>query len=173
MVLRVDVVASALEEVFRRDPVKVKEDYPVILLTPQGRTFDQAEALSLCRQECLILLCGRYEGVDERVREHLAGVEISLGDFVLSGGEIAAAALLEAVVRLIPDAVGNVRSLEEESFTSGLLEYPQYTRPASYRDWEVPPVLLSGDHQEIERWRESRRVERTRERRPDLLGDGG
>jgi len=170
MVLRVDVVASALESAFGMDADRVRERMPVVLLTPQGQRFEQGLARSLAGEECLAFICGRYEGVDERIREHLASLELSLGDFVLAGGEIAAAAVLEAVARLLPGVLGNVQSLEEESFSGPLLEYPQYTRPASYRGWEVPEVLLSGDHGRIKQWREGQALERTSKRRPDLLG---
>jgi len=169
MVLRVDVVAHALEAVFDRDATTLRESFPVILLTPQGERFDQAVARELAQAETLAFICGRYEGVDERIRRHIAGREISLGDFVLAGGEIAACAVLEAVVRLLPGVLGNEESLTEESFASGLLEYPQYTRPAEFRGWRVPDVLTSGDHGRIKAWREEQALERTRERRPDLL----
>ncbi len=169
MVLRVDVVAYAMESVFGGDAAKLKDALPVILLTPQGERFDQALARSLAGEETMVFLCGRYEGVDERIRRHLAGREVSLGDFVLSGGEVAAAAVIEAVARLLPGVLGNEESLAEESFARSLLEYPHYTRPASFRGWEVPEVLTSGDHERIRQWREEKARERTRERRPDLL----
>jgi len=169
MVLRVDVVAHALEAVFDRDAATLRESFPVILLTPQGEKFDQSVARELAGAETLVFICGRYEGVDERVRRHIAGREISLGDFVLAGGEIAACAVLEAVVRLLPGVLGNEESLAEESFAAGLLEYPQYTRPAEFRGWRVPDVLTSGDHGRIKAWRDEQALERTRERRPDLL----
>jgi tRNA (guanine37-N1)-methyltransferase len=120
-------------------------------------------------EHTLVFLCGRYEGVDERIREHLVGGEISLGDYVLSGGEIAAAAVIEAVARLLPGVLGNQESLAEESFARPLLEYPHYTRPAEFRGWGVPEVLTSGDHGSIKEWRERRSLERTRLRRPDLF----
>jgi tRNA (guanine37-N1)-methyltransferase len=119
--------------------------------------------------EHLVLICGRYEGVDERVAEHLADEELSIGDFVLSGGEIAALAVIEAVSRFVPGVLGNRASLESESHSAGLLEYPQYTRPADFRGWDVPEILLSGDHAAVERWRQERAEQLTRERRPDLL----
>ena len=142
----------------------------VVLLDPQGQTFSQAVAQELSARPHLILLCGRYEGVDERVRDHLVDQEISLGDFLLAGGEVAALAIVEAVVRLLPGALGSPQSLEEESHSSGLLEYPQYTRPPVFRGWAVPPILLSGNHQEIARWRREQALLRTRQRRPELLG---
>lgn len=142
-----------------------------VLMTPQGRRLDQAIVGELAAAERLILLCGRYEGVDERVREHLADDEISVGDYVLSGGEPAAVVVVDAVVRLQDGALGSAQSAIEESFSDGLLEYPQYTRPAEFRGWRVPEILLSGHHSEIVRWRRQQQIERTRLRRPDLLGD--
>lgn len=142
-----------------------------ILLTPQGKRLDQAMVQRLAEEDRLIILCGRYEGVDERVREHLVDEEISIGDYVLSGGEPAAVVLVDALVRLQPGALGSPQSTVEESFSAGLLEYPQYTRPPEFRGWRVPDVLLSGDHGAVERWRRERQIERTRARRPDLLPD--
>lgn len=142
-----------------------------ILLTPQGRRLDQSLARQLAADERLIILCGRYEGVDERVREHLADDEISIGDYVLSGGEPAAVVLVDAVVRLQRGALGSEESTVEESFYDGLLEYPQYTRPPEFRGWNVPDVLLSGNHGAVDRWRREQQFKRTRERRPDLLTD--
>ena len=141
-----------------------------ILLTPQGRPLDQQHVQRLAAEDRLIILCGRYEGVDERVREHLANEEISIGDYVLSGGEPAAAVLVDAVVRLQPGALGSSESTVEESFSENLLEYPHYTRPPEFRGWRVPDILLSGDHGAVDRWRREQQVERTRARRPDLLG---
>lgn len=140
-----------------------------ILLTPQGKRLDQAMVQRLAEEDRLIILCGRYEGVDERVREHLVDEEISIGDYVLSGGEPAAVVLVDSLVRLRPGALGSPQSTVEESFSEGLLEYPQYTRPPEFRGWRVPDVLLSGDHGAVERWRRERRIERTRDRRPDLM----
>ncbi len=140
-----------------------------VLLTPQGRRLDRALVAELAAEPRLLLLCGRYEGVDERVREHLADIEVSAGDFVVSGGELPALLLIDAVARLVPGVLGGEDSLAEESFEGGLLEYPQYTRPAQFREWDVPEVLLSGNHAEIARWRRRARLLRTRERRPDLL----
>lgn len=142
---------------------------PVILLTPQGRLLNQEIAEELARQERLILVCGHYEGVDERVHEHLATDEISIGDYVLSGGELAAMVLVDAVVRQIPGVLGSPLATAEDSFAQGLLEYPQYTRPAEFRGLKVPEVLLSGDHGEIARWRRRQSLLRTARRRPDLL----
>ncbi len=142
---------------------------PVVLLSPQGRLFTQEIARQLASYESMILICGRYEGVDERVAEHLTTDEISIGDYLLSGGEVAAMVVLDSVVRLLPGVLGSEASLSEDSYTEGLLEYPQYTRPAVYRGWAIPPVLLSGDHGAIARWRRQQRLMRTAKRRPDLF----
>jgi tRNA (guanine37-N1)-methyltransferase len=142
---------------------------PVILLTPQGRLFSQGLAAKLAEQPRLILICGRYEGFDERVREYLATDEISIGDYVLSGGEIPAMVVVEAVTRLLPGALGDPAATLKDSHASGLLEYPHYTRPAEYRGHSVPDVLLSGHHAEVERWRRRETLRRTWQRRPDLL----
>jgi tRNA (guanine37-N1)-methyltransferase len=141
----------------------------IVLMTPQGERFTQAKAQELSECSHLVFLCGHYEGVDERVREHLVTDEISIGDFVMTGGEIPALAVLDAVVRLIPGVLGAEESAIEESFADGLLEYPQYTRPAEFRGWEVPEVLLSGHHAEIAKWRRAQSLERTLKRRPDLM----
>ena len=141
---------------------------PVILLSPQGRVFTQEIARALSGERQITLICGHYEGVDERIRQHLATDEISLGDFVLTGGELAAMALVDAVARLLPGVLA-AGSTEEESHTAGLLEYPHYTRPAEFRGWRVPAVLLSGNHAAIARWRRKESLRRTRARRPDLF----
>ena len=146
---------------------------PLFLLDPAGQRFDQPMAEQLARVEGFSLLSGRYEGVDQRVADHLVDGEISIGDFVLAGGEVAALAVIEAVVRLVPGVMGNEASAEQESFTDGLLEYPQYTRPADFRGWVVPGVLRSGNHGEIARWRRAQSLARTRDRRPDLLAARG
>ncbi len=146
------------------------EDARRILLSPAGRRLDQRLAEELATASHLVLMCGRYEGVDERVALSLATDEISIGDYVLAGGESAAVVLIEAVTRLIPGVIGEPASLEEESFTTGLLDYPHYTRPASFRGMDVPEVLLSGNHAQIEAWRRAEAHRRTAERRPDLLG---
>lgn len=150
--------------------------FPVVLLSPQGRLLTQAVAEELARNERLVLLCGRYEGVDERVAEHLATDEISIGDYVLSGGELAAAVVMEAVTRLLPGVLGNEESSAQDSFAraegpegKGILDCPHYTRPADFRDWQVPEVLLSGNHEEIRRWRRWRALEKTWRKRPELL----
>jgi tRNA (guanine37-N1)-methyltransferase len=140
----------------------------VILMSPVGRPFDQGIAQELARQESLLLICGAYEGVDERVREELADDELSIGDYVLTNGSLAAMVLIDAVTRLLPGALGDDQSSLDESFSQGLLEYPHYTRPAEYRGLKVPPVLLSGNHAEIEKWRREQAALRTQTRRPDL-----
>lgn len=165
MVMKPEPIFEAVGTVLAQD---VRRG-PVILLTPQGRLFRQDVASQLARQERLLLICGHYEGVDERVHEHLATDEISIGDYVLTGGELPAMVVVDAVVRLIPGVLGASASLAEESHTQGLLEYPQYTRPAEYRGWRVPEVLLSGNHQEVARWRRQQSILRTARHRPDLL----
>lgn len=170
MVLKVDIVDRALEKITKSK----REDFHVILMTPQGKTFNQNIAQELTQKKKMILICGHYEGFDERIREHLIDEEISLGDFVLTGGEIAAMAITDAVVRLLPGALGKDESSQEESFSlsngeSQLLEYPIYTRPVEYKNWEVPTILLSGDHKKIKDWRLEQALERTKKKRPDLL----
>ena len=140
----------------------------VILMSPAGRLFDQSAAQELARQERLLFICAAYEGVDERVREELADDELSIGDYVLTNGSLAAMVVIDAVTRLLPGALGDERSALDESFSQGLLEYPHYTRPAEFRGLKVPPVLLSGHHAEIEKWRREQAVQRTQSRRPDL-----
>ena len=142
---------------------------PIILLTPQGRPFTQAVAQELARHDRLALICGRYEGFDERIRQHLATDEISIGDYVLTGGELGALVIVDAVTRLLPGALGDPTGAEDDSFASGLLEYPHYTRPAEFRGWAVPEALLSGDHARIAQWRRREALRRTFLRRPDLL----
>jgi len=164
MVMMIEPLAAALQPL---------ADTHRVLLTPVGKTLDQGILDRLATIENLTLVCGRYEGVDQRVADHLIDEEISLGDFVLAGGEVAALALIEGMARLLPGVVGNPDSTESESFRGALLEEPVYTRPARFGDWEVPEVLLSGDHGSIERWRRSQRETRTRDRRPDMLPDGG
>jgi tRNA (guanine37-N1)-methyltransferase len=161
MVMMPEPVFAAVEAV---EPVR-----PLFLLTPSGRRFDQPLAGELSRGPGFSLICGRYEGVDQRVADHLCDGELSIGDFVLAGGEAAALVVVEAVARLVPGVLGNQASAERDSFTSGLLEEPQYTRPADFRGWSVPEVLRSGDHRRIEQWRRTEALRRTRERRPDLL----
>ena len=151
------------------ESIKGEHDVPVILLTPQGRLFCQQIAQELSTYHQLILICGRYEGVDERVSEHLASDEISIGDYVLSGGEPAAIVVIDAVVRLLPGVLGSAASLLDDSHVAGRLEYPQYTRPPVYREWSVPEVLLSGNHAQIAKWRHEQAILRTMKRRPELL----
>ena len=142
---------------------------PIILLTPQGRVFDQSVARDLAHHDRIALVCGRYEGVDERVREHLVTDEISIGDYVLTGGELAALVVIDAVSRLRPGVLGDPGAASDDSHADGLLEYPHYTRPPEFRGWTVPEVLLSGHHAEIQRWRRRQSLLRTRRRRPDLF----
>ena len=170
MILKPEPIFETVEAV-KSDisPGEGSDEWPVILLTPQGRLFSQQVALELSKYQRLILICGRYEGVDERVREYLVTDEISVGDYVLGGGEIAAMVVTEAVVRLLPGVLGSEESLKDDSHVSGLLEYPQYTRPAVYRGWEVPQILLSGDHGQIAGWRREQAIRRTFKRRPELL----
>lgn len=169
MVMKPDPLFTAIEDVLGPAQGQV----PVILLTPQGRPFDQACAAALARHGRLALICGRYEGVDERVRAHLASAEISIGDYVLTGGELPALVLIDAVARLLPGVLGDQDGAADDSHAAGLLEYPHYTRPADFRGWTVPEVLLSGDHARIEAWRREQSLLRTWERRPDLLGRAG
>ena len=161
MILMPEPVFKAVEEV---DPQR-----PLILLGPSGRKFDQRLADELANLGGFSLLCGRYEGVDERIRTNLCDDEISIGDFVLAGGELAALTIIETVARLKPGVLGNESSAKEESFSEGLLEYPQFTRPSSFRDLEVPEILLSGDHAKIERWRKAASIAKTLSLRPDLI----
>ena len=164
MVMKPEPVFSAVEDVLGTPPA-----CPLIMLTPQGRTYTQDVARELHQYERIGLLCGRYEGIDERVRQHLVSDQISIGDYVLTGGEIPALILIDSLTRLIPGALGDPDGAEDDSFASGLLEYPHYTRPAEFRGWRVPDVLLSGNHAEIARWRREQSLERTLRRRPDLL----
>lgn len=142
----------------------------VVLMSPQGQPFTQALATELATQPHLILICGHYEGIDHRVHEYLVDLEVSIGDYVLTNGAIAAVVLTDAVVRLVPGVLGHEHSATDDSFSGGLLEGPQYTRPAEFRGWKVPEILLSGNHGEIAAWRKKKALEKTRERRPDLLG---
>jgi tRNA (guanine37-N1)-methyltransferase len=161
MVLKVEPIAMALEEL--RQPAS-----RVILLSAQGRRFDQATAKRLAGEKHLIMISGHYEGIDQRVAEHLVDEEISLGDYILTNGTLAALVVTDAVVRLLPGVLGDEQSAADESFSHGLLEYPHYTRPAEFRGWKVPDILLSGNHAAIEAWRREQARERTRQRRPDL-----
>ncbi len=162
MVMMVEPLAGALEGL---------EGSRRILLAAAGRPLTQGRLDDWAQLDDLTLICGRYEGVDQRVSDHLVDEEVSLGDYVLLGGEVGALAIIEGVTRLLPGVVGNPSSIATESFRSGLLEEPQYTRPADFRGWKVPEILLSGDHGKVEEWRREQRLERTRERRPDLLSE--
>ena len=164
MVMKPGPISRALESVDR-----TKGRSLVLLLTPQGRTFDQPLAWELSRMEQVILICGHYEGVDERIRANDVDLELSIGDYVLSGGETAAMVVMDAVSRLVPGVLGGEKSNQEDSFEDGLLEYPQYTRPRVFKNQEVPEILLSGDHEKIRVWRRTESLKRTLERRPDLL----
>ncbi len=152
---------------------KIKEEIDsssrVILLSPQGRPLNQEKVKELAKERGLIFICGHYEGVDERVREHLVDEEISLGDYVLTGGELAAMVVVDAVARMLPGVLGSEDSAREDSFYEGLLDYPQYTRPSDFRGWKVPSVLLSGNHQKVKEWRRKKMLEATLRKRPDLL----
>jgi tRNA (guanine37-N1)-methyltransferase len=161
MVLAPEATFAAVEAV---DPPR-----PLLLLGPGGHRFDQAMAQDLASGDGFSLLCCRYEGADQRISDHLVDAEVSIGDFVLAGGEVAALTVVEAVTRLVPGVMGNAASASEESFADGLLEYPQYTRPASFRGWDVPEVLRSGDHARVARWRRGQALARTLARRPDLI----
>lgn len=168
MVMKPDPIFEAVESVLgplQDSPPQV----PVILLTPQGRVFTQRVAEELARYERIALLCGRYEGVDERIREHLVSDEISIGDYVLTGGELPALIVIDAVSRLLPGVLGDPDGAQDDSHSTGLLEYPHYTRPSIFRGWSVPEVLLSGDHAKIEKWRREQALSRTLNKRPDML----
>ncbi|WP_416884293.1 tRNA (guanosine(37)-N1)-methyltransferase TrmD [Marivita sp.] len=167
MVLRPDVMAAAIDHARAR----IAPSAPLIYLSPRGRRLTQVMAQQLAAGPGVTLICGRFEGLDQRVIDHYRVIEVSLGDFVLTGGEIAAQAMIDATVRLLPGVLGNEASTEEESFSDGLLEHPQYTRPAVWREQEIPPVLMSGHHGEIAKWRKAQSEELTRARRPDLWAD--
>lgn len=166
MVLKPEPIFRAVEAILEEVPDTKPR---IILLCPQGRTFRQEIAEELAQEKHLIFLCGHYEGFDERVRQHLATDELSIGDYVLTGGELPAMVIIDAVVRLLPGVLGNEESARTDSFATGLLEHPHYTRPADFRGWKVPEVLLSGHHANIARWRKKEALRRTMERRPDLL----
>src|SRR3990170_408774 len=174
MVMKPEPVFNAVESVLEIPNPKfhaphLQAPIPIILLTPQGRPFTQAVAQELAQHERLALICGRYEGFDERIRAHLATDEISIGDYVLAGGELAALVIVDAVTRLLPGALGDPTGAADDSHASGLLEYPHYTRPPEFRGWAAPEVLLSGDHARVAAWRREQSLWRTLERRPDLL----
>lgn len=161
--------AAPVYDCYRAICDEYKKSLPVIYLTPQGETFKQDTARSLANYEALVLLCGHYEGIDERVIEKLNPIEVSMGDYVLTGGELPAMVIIDAVARLVPGVLHNDDSTESESFSEGLLEYPQYTRPAVWEGMEVPEILLSGDHAKVDAWRREQAILRTKSRRPDLL----
>jgi tRNA (guanine37-N1)-methyltransferase len=165
MVLKPEPVFAAVEDLKLEEDVKPR----VVLLCPQGAQFTQQKAEELAKEQHIVLICGHYEGYDERIREHLVTDELSIGDYVLTGGEIPAMVLIDSVVRLLPGVLGNETSAVTDSYSTGLLEHPHYTRPAAFRGWEVPEVLISGHHANIEVWRRQQSLLRTLERRPDLL----
>ncbi len=169
MVFKPEPVFEAVESILAKIPLESGKKIPVILLTPQGRLLTQEIAQKLAQEEYLVIICGHYEGVDERIAEDLATDSISIGDYVLSGGELPAMVLSDAIVRLLPGVLGSPESPIDESHSTGLLEYPQYTRPPDFRGKTVPEVLLSGNHAEIARWRREQAIIRTQQRRPDML----
>lgn len=164
MVMKVEPVEKALSAIRNPEGSSI-----VVLMTPQGEVLNQKIAAELAEKNNIVIICGRYEGIDERIRKHLVDREISIGDYILTGGELPAMILIDAVCRHIPDVLGNPESAKNESFCENLLEYPQYTRPAEYKGWPVPEVLLSGNHAEIELWRRKESLKKTYQRRPDLL----
>ena len=163
MVLKPEPIFNAVESLSQNNKPRI------ILMCPQGERFTQQKAEELAAEQELVFICGHYEGYDERIREHLVTDEISIGDFVLTGGELAAMTVIDSVVRLLPGVLGNADSPVRDSFSTGLLEHPQYTRPANFRGWKVPDVLTSGNHGKVDQWREEQTLKRTLERRPDLL----
>jgi tRNA (guanine37-N1)-methyltransferase len=169
MVMKPEPIFAAVEELQNRESKIENRKSKVILMSPAGKRFDQAMAIKLSEESHLIVICGHYEGIDHRVIEHLVDLEISIGDYVLTNGAIAAVVLVDAVVRLLPGVLGHEQSAADDSFSGGLLEGPQYTRPAEFRGWKVPEILLSGNHAEIAKWRKDQAKKRTRENRPDLL----
>ncbi len=166
MVMKPEPIFAAVEQVLGAPP-----ECPLVLLTPQGEPLTQQLVSRLAAHERLGLLCGRYEGVDERVRQHLVTEEVSVGDFVLTGGELPALMLIDALTRLVPGVLGDPTGAEDDSFASGLLEYPHYTRPPEFRGWQVPEVLRSGDHAKVDQWRRQQALRRTAARRPDMLAE--
>lgn len=173
MVMKPEPVFEAIESVLGQEALptspEAEANVPVILLTPQGRVFNQSIAKELSQHKKIALLCGRYEGIDERIRENLVTDEISIGDYVLTGGELPALILIDAVSRLLPEVLGDPTGAEDDSHAMGLLEYPHYTRPPEFRGWKVPDVLLSGDHGKIDKWRRQQALMRTFKKRPDML----
>ncbi|SFL46859.1 tRNA (guanine37-N1)-methyltransferase [Paenibacillus sp. 1_12] len=170
MVLKAEPIFSAVESLW--DPAKTEAPKPrIILMCPQGEPFSQRKAEELAQEEHLIFICGHYEGYDERIREFLVTDELSIGDYVLTGGELPAMAVIDSVVRLLPGVLGNETSAITDSFSTGLLEYPHYTRPVQFRDWQVPEILISGHHANIEQWRREQAILRTWSKRPELLAN--
>ena len=173
MVMKPEPVFEAVETVLGlaapQTPPEPASNIPIILLTPQGRVFNQTIAKELSTHPRIALICGRYEGIDERIREHLVTHEISIGDFVLTGGELPALILIDAIARLLPDVLGDPTGAEDDSHAMGLLEYPHYTRPPEFRGWKAPDILLSGDHAKIDKWRREQALLRTFNKRPDML----
>ncbi|MFC5448315.1 tRNA (guanosine(37)-N1)-methyltransferase TrmD [Paenibacillus aestuarii] len=173
MVLKPEPIFAAVEDLpgYRAadDETQLSPKPRVILMCPQGETFSQRKAEELAGEQHLVFICGHYEGYDERIREHLVTDELSIGDYVLTGGELPAMVVIDSVVRLLPGVLGNEMSAVTDSFSTGLLEYPHYTRPVKFRDWEVPEVLMSGHHENVKNWRLQQSLYRTLERRPDLL----
>lgn len=173
MVMKPEPVFEAIETVLGlnsdQTPPEPASNIPIILLTPQGRVFNQSIAQELSAHPHIILLCGRYEGIDERIREHLVTDEISIGDYVLTGGELPALILIDAIARLLPDVLGDPTGAQDDSHAMGLLEYPHYTRPPEFRGWKAPDILLSGDHAKIDKWRREQALLRTFNKRPDML----
>jgi tRNA (guanine37-N1)-methyltransferase len=166
MVMKPEPIFAAMEDL--KSKIKNQKS-KIVLMSPGGRRFDQRTARELSQESHLIIISGHYEGVDHRVIEHLIDLEISIGDYVLTNGAIAAVVLIDSIVRLLPGTLGHEQSAADDSFSNGLLEAPQYTRPADFRSWKVPEVLLSGNHAQIEKWRKEQALKRTRENRPDLL----
>jgi tRNA (guanine37-N1)-methyltransferase len=171
MVMKPDPIFAAVEDLLNQTPNTKHQTSKVILMSPAGRRLDQQMATELSQESHLIVISGHYEGVDHRVIEHLVDLEISIGDYVLTNGAIAAVILVDATVRLLPGVLGHELSAGDDSFSSGLLEAPQYTRPAEFRGWKVPDILLSGNHAEVAAWRKDQALRRTRENRPDLLDE--
>jgi tRNA (guanine37-N1)-methyltransferase len=183
MVMKPEPIFAAVESLKKTPNVKRptsnaehsaidNRQWKILLMSPAGRRFDQQMAQQLSQEPHLIIICGHYEGVDHRVIEHLIDLEVSIGDYVLTNGAIAAVILIDSIVRLLPGTLGHEQSAADDSFSNGLLEAPQYTRPADFRGWKVPEVLLSGNHAQIAKWRKEQAIKRTRENRPDLLGRG-
>ncbi len=168
MILMCQPIFDAVEQLKSQSSI-INHQSSIILLTPQGKVFNQKIARQLSKINHLILICGHYEGIDERVRENLVDEEISIGDYILTGGELPAMIVTDAIVRLIPNVLKKPEAIKEESFSKNLLESPQYTRPADFKNWKVPKILLSGNHKKIEKWRKKKALEKTKKRRPDLL----